>query len=715
MAPFSSKYDDYVRGTRALTRQEARGLALFKDSAKGGCSACHKLDDRRAIPERSLFTDYGFDAVGVPRNRALPGDARPGATSTSASASAPARTTTEQDERVLRPLPRRRRCATSPCAPRFMHNGAFSSLRDVVAFYATRATNPERWYGARPRRSTTCPAKYRDNVNVDKAPYNRHRGRRAAARRRATSTRIVAFLGTLTDAALPLTHALRLVRAIDTQTSADRRQEAIRTMRMRTSHCGYSQCPSASSRRRVARPSDADARGDAAVPARESSGVGSSTRRRRRSGGERRQHPLADQARRRHRRREPLVRSRLRHLQAEGRPANRQPPRQGDRQRGRDRRARTSRCAIQKSAVDSAPSTYELSPAAQTPYAVLPPVLAGGAEDAVRLLARRGAGGRERRAPGRLRAAPSHRRARASRAARPTRASRRTRSTVPPGPVPALAGHRLRRLLREPGSPLLPDVAAARLQRRARDRARTPRAAVADLFPWVETTIGAGSNGDAQPPRLHRRDHPAKARRRWASTTSLQGDVPYFKSLADTYAMSDNFHQSIQGGTGRQPHRARHRRRRLVQRRQGQRHRAARARHREPRPAGRARTTGTRRTATRAAPTATAPTRRSPASSEVIGYLQQLGVKPNCEKGHYYLLNNYNPGYFGDGTVDTVDEFTIPPSSTPHHRRRAPRRTTSRGATTANTGTPTSPTPRATSRATSTATSATRSSTPRRS
>jgi hypothetical protein len=28
------------------------------------------------------------------------------------------------------------------------------------------------------------------------------------------------------------------------------------------------------------------------------------------------------------------------------------------------------------------------------------------------------------------------------------------------------------------------------------------------------------------------------------------GDAPYFKLLADTYAMSDNFHQSIQGGTG---------------------------------------------------------------------------------------------------------------------------------------------------------------------
>ena len=42
---------------------------------------------------------------------------------------------------------------------------------------------------------------------------------------------------------------------------------------------------------------------------------------------------------------------------------------------------------------------------------------------------------------------------------------------------------------------------------------------------------------------------------------------------------------------------------------------------------------------------------------------------PNCEPGHYYLLNNYNPGYFGDGSNAYTDNnasntvFTIPPSS----------------------------------------------------
>jgi phospholipase C len=29
-----------------------------------------------------------------------------------------------------------------------------------------------------------------------------------------------------------------------------------------------------------------------------------------------------------------------------------------------------------------------------------------------------------------------------------------------------------------------------------------------------------------------------------------QGDVPYFKKLADAYTMSDNYHQAVNGGTG---------------------------------------------------------------------------------------------------------------------------------------------------------------------
>ncbi len=56
-----------------------------------------------------------------------------------------------------------------------------------------------------------------------------------------------------------------------------------------------------------------------------------------------------------------------------------------------------------------------------------------------------------------------------------------------------------------------------------------------------------------------------------------------------------------------------------------------------------------------------------------MNYLNSLDrpINPNCQAGRYYLLNNYNPGYFGDGSNAYTDTnsnntvFTIPPSSVP--------------------------------------------------
>ena len=76
-----------------------------------------------------------------------------------------------------------------------------------------------------------------------------------------------------------------------------------------------------------------------------------------------------------------------------------------------------------------------------------------------------------------------------------------------------------------------------------------------------------------------------------------------------------------------------------------------------------------RRRSSAAARTATAPIRNSPASKPILDSLQSLRGQPRCESGHYYLLNNYNPGYFGNGNNAYIDQnpsntpFTIPPSS----------------------------------------------------
>jgi cytochrome c peroxidase len=198
LSPFTSKYDDFLRGKATLTPEESRGLALFKDSAKGGCSACHKMNDRSPDPRQSLFTDFGYDALGAPRNRSLPANADPGRFDLGLCQRRAGDYEAKTEEFCGRfRTPSLRNVAVRPA---FMHNGVFTRLRDVVAFYASRSTAPERWYppGAP---FDDLPAAYKINVNVDQAPYNRRKGQ-APALDDGEIDAIVRFLGTLTDAQL---------------------------------------------------------------------------------------------------------------------------------------------------------------------------------------------------------------------------------------------------------------------------------------------------------------------------------------------------------------------------------------------------------------------------------------------------------------------------------------------------------------------------------
>src|SRR5215470_2004871 len=64
--PFTSKYDAVVRGRAQFSAKEARGLELFNDPSKGNCATCHPSSSRSGF---ALFTDGGYIALGVPRNR----------------------------------------------------------------------------------------------------------------------------------------------------------------------------------------------------------------------------------------------------------------------------------------------------------------------------------------------------------------------------------------------------------------------------------------------------------------------------------------------------------------------------------------------------------------------------------------------------------------------------------------------------------------------
>jgi phospholipase C len=228
-----------------------------------------------------------------------------------------------------------------------------------------------------------------------------------------------------------------------------------------------------------------------------------------------------------------------------------------------------------------------------------------------------------------------------------------------------------------------------------------PSGCDAQLFPWVETTVGAGANGVAQPSDFNTEYIPGGVTTGEGSTAMgfynvQKGDAPYFKFLADTYAMSDNFHQSVNGGTGANhimfghgdaiwfsdgngkakvpPQK--------VTVYAGTANAGVVNEVENPNPAK-----GTNNWYTEdgyggggygsAAYGGGSYTECSsmsqPGVAPIVNYLQSLPtpIDPNCEPGHYYLLNNYNPGYFGNGKNAYTDNnvyntpFTIPPSSVP--------------------------------------------------
>lgn len=226
-----------------------------------------------------------------------------------------------------------------------------------------------------------------------------------------------------------------------------------------------------------------------------------------------------------------------------------------------------------------------------------------------------------------------------------------------------------------------------------------PSGCDSSLFSWVEVTVGAGTNGQKQASNFTTYYSPTGTTTGEGSTALgfynvQQGDVPYFKSLADTYAMSDNFHQSVSGGTGANhimlghgdaiwfsdgnghplepPHN--------VEVANGTANAGVVDEVENPNPAAGTNnwyledgygngSYGSPSSGGGSYSNCADPTQ--PGVSTVVRYLQSLPhpIDPHCEVSHYYLLNNYNPGYFGNGKNAFADTsayntvFTVPPSS----------------------------------------------------
>jgi phospholipase C len=220
-----------------------------------------------------------------------------------------------------------------------------------------------------------------------------------------------------------------------------------------------------------------------------------------------------------------------------------------------------------------------------------------------------------------------------------------------------------------------------------------PNGCKADLFSWVEVTVGAGTNGKAQASGFND-----------ASTgegsTSMgfynvqQGDAPYLTYLANNYAMSDNYHQAGLGGTGLNhillgfgdaiyftdanfnpampPHNQ------VVYKNTPNQGTVDEIEN----PNAQAKTNnwytedgygagGYGSPVSGGGSYSNCSDSDAPGVTSVLTYLSNLPyeVNPKCDPGRYYLLNNYNPGYFGDGSNAYTDNnvantpFTIPPTN----------------------------------------------------
>ena len=196
--PYNSKYDDYLDGKLKLSAQEQRGLALFDDPQRGNCASCH-LDRKGVDGSHPLFTDYQFEALGVPRNPEILANASPGYFDMGLCG--PLRTDQARESKYcgLFETPTLRNVATRRV---FFHNGRFHTLKEALRFYVRRDTDPQLWY---PLSSTDAvdkfddlPSSLRGNIDVVDEPLTRSRGA-SPAWSDGEIEDVVAFLQTLTD------------------------------------------------------------------------------------------------------------------------------------------------------------------------------------------------------------------------------------------------------------------------------------------------------------------------------------------------------------------------------------------------------------------------------------------------------------------------------------------------------------------------------------
>ncbi len=181
-----------------------------------------------------------------------------------------------------------------------------------------------------------------------------------------------------------------------------------------------------------------------------------------------------------------------------------------------------------------------------------------------------------------------------------------------------------------------------------------------DMYTWVATTVGQGGDTTGISPQ-----NPSQGGELMGFMNMSTGDAPFFQSLAQTFALSDNYHQSIMGGTGANFFSI---------------------------------ATGDLPFFNTAGAVATPPSKQienpdpmpgtanfyladgyeggsyvncsdasQPGVGAILSFLATKHVASNCDAGKYYLVNNYNPGFDVNGNPQPIGptNFNYPPQTVP--------------------------------------------------
>ena len=184
------------------------------------------------------------------------------------------------------------------------------------------------------------------------------------------------------------------------------------------------------------------------------------------------------------------------------------------------------------------------------------------------------------------------------------------------------------------------------------------------LNTWVANT--AGDDNGANPPATI-----FQGGLQTGFYNMAQGDVPIIQDLARNYAMSDNFHQAVMGGTGANHIALGTGFAASFQNKAGKAvpPPAGEIENPNPKPGTNNNYTqdgyGSSTTPNTGGSYSECANSSAPGVSAIDKFLAKLPYKAlqNCQPGRYYLLNNYNPGYNLDGTVNT-SPYTVPPQKT---------------------------------------------------